>query len=285
MLVIKSSRLMTTLLLLFVSYGAKADGFGPTQAVNGLFNQEQDLLIANFDSKPDPDDLQAVAALGTMLQHESLSNVNYLAVAGAYGVQDGSYIPSPKLFKLAFGKRWVDAHGDREAAVQAASELAQKTLQQGGDVWLQEAGQSDFSAALVKSIRAALPKLNSKQRIHTVQHSTWNENATTPEDLLYVREYTDYSKIPDGNGGGNGTPSFNNKDGQWWSRLAEHKALAPLWIEAKRLSDENNGHAGYDNPTIAVGGFDFSDTVEATWIFGFNQLETTDDFFKKFAAH
>jgi len=136
----------------------------------------------------------------------------------------------------------------------------------------------------VKSIRAAMPSLNRKQRIHTFQHGTWNENATTPEDLLYVREYADYSKIPDGNGGGNGTLSFNNKGGQWWSRLAEHKALAPLWIEAKRLREENNGHAGYDNPTIAEGGFDFSDTVEATWTFRFNQLETTDDFFQRFAA-
>lgn len=284
MSMIRAPRLLTSLLLGLAAAHASASGFGPAAAVSSQFQPEQDLLVANFDSKPDPDDLQAIAALGTMLQHERFSEVDFLAVAGAYGTQGGSYIAAPKLFKLAFGDQWVDAHGDREAAVKAASQRAIKTLKDGGDVWLQEAGQSDFSAMLVKAIRAELPALNSKQRIHTVQHSTWNEEQTTPEDFLYVREYTDYSKIPDGNGGGNGTPSFNNKDGRWWTIVTQHEQLGALWKEAKRLSDANNAHAGYDNPTIAAGGFDFSDTVEATWIFNLNQLKDTDDFFATFVG-
>ncbi|BFM19220.1 hypothetical protein [Gilvimarinus japonicus] len=66
--------------------------------------------------------------------------------------------------------------------------------------------------------------------------------------------------------------------------LAQDERLAELWGEAKKLTDANNAHAGYDNPSIAAGDFDFSDTVEATWIFNMNDFNNVDDFFQVFAT-
>jgi hypothetical protein len=62
-----------------------------------FFNTNTDLLIAQFDSKPDTDDIHAQAALGCMLAHPSLAGVKYYAVAGAYGDQKrgAQFIDSP----------------------------------------------------------------------------------------------------------------------------------------------------------------------------------------------
>ena len=45
----------------------------------GLFDPSRDLLVANYDSKPDVDDLQAVAGLGTVLAHPDFACVDYIA--------------------------------------------------------------------------------------------------------------------------------------------------------------------------------------------------------------
>ncbi|MEM6831584.1 MAG: hypothetical protein AAF551_13825, partial [Bacteroidota bacterium] len=56
------------------------------------FDKNTDLLLANFDLLPDEDDVMAAAALAGMLQHPDLSGVNYYCVAGAYGIQNGTFI-------------------------------------------------------------------------------------------------------------------------------------------------------------------------------------------------
>ena len=38
-----------------------------------------------------------------MLADPRFSNVKYHAVAGAYGIQEGLYVPPNDLFKIAFG--------------------------------------------------------------------------------------------------------------------------------------------------------------------------------------
>jgi hypothetical protein len=45
------------------------------------------------------------------------------------------------------------------------------TLNTGGDIWIAEAGQSDFSADTVRQVNLKLPGINTKERIHIVQHS------------------------------------------------------------------------------------------------------------------
>jgi hypothetical protein len=248
----------------------------------GKFNLKKDLLIANFDSKPDPDDIMSVAALGTMLADPRFAKVNYIAVAGAYGTQAGVFIDAPTLFNLAFKGNWLSAHSDRAGAIEKVTARALVVLEKDGDIWIQEAGQSDVSADIVRAIKIKMPTLDTKERIHTVQHSTWNEQATSPDDLLYVRDYTHYSKIPDGNMMGNGTPGFNTAIGVHWDALIAHPRLGPLWKEAREVSLRTNGKGGYDNKNIGAGGFDFSDASENTWIFGFNYLVGVDDFFAEF---
>jgi hypothetical protein len=75
-----------------------------------FFDKKKDILIAQFDSKPDPDDIHAQAALGCLLLHKDLKGVKYYAVAGAVGIQKGKFIPSDKLFKMVFGRKRTNAH-------------------------------------------------------------------------------------------------------------------------------------------------------------------------------
>ncbi|MDO3388233.1 hypothetical protein QWI17_20470 [Gilvimarinus sp. SDUM040013] len=252
--------------------------------IKATMNLQTDALISNFDSKPDVDDLHSIAALSTILSQEPYASMTYLAVAGAYGQQDGVYIESPKLFNLAFGKNWVDAHNERDKALDKAATLAHKVLAGGGDLWLQDAGQADFSADLLRALRARMPELNTKRRVHIVQHSVWNESVTHPDKLTYARNYSDYVKIADGNGAGNGTPNYRVDDGQLWETVLGNPKVGAVWREAKRLADEYNGKTGYDNTSVGNGGFDFSDTVEAVWILGIENVDTVDNFFGRFLA-
>lgn len=271
----KTIHLLVGLFLLSTSVDAQT-------AKLGFFDVENDLLIANYDSKPDVDDLMSIAAFATILKDSRFSGVNYIATAGAYGTQGGTFIEAADLFNLAFVEYWVDAHSNKEKALSVLLKKSKKTLKAGGDVWIAEAGQSDVSADLVEMIRSELPEVDTKQRIHLVQHSLWNESVTTEDKFNYVRNYTDYTKIPDGNASDNGTPNFRTEDGSWWVKVLEDPETREIWAEAQKLTKEHNIIAGYDNEAIGAGGFDFSDTVEICWIFGFNNLEGVDDFFGEF---
>ena len=113
------------------------------------FDKSNDLLLAQFDSKPDADDIQAQAALGSMLAHPNLAGVNCFAVAGAIGTQGGTFIHSEGLFTMAFGAEnidWTDANSDWPASVTRIKEKVRAVLDAGGTVWVQEAGQSNMTA-------------------------------------------------------------------------------------------------------------------------------------------
>jgi len=49
-----------------------------------------------------------------------------------------------------------------------------------GTIWIAEAGQSNFTAALVKAVQVKFPEINTKNKFHVVQHSEWNESVTAP---------------------------------------------------------------------------------------------------------
>ncbi|MCK0129517.1 hypothetical protein [Erythrobacter sp. F6033] len=244
----------------------------------GKFDPNRDLLIANYDSKPDVDDLQSVAGLGTMLADPAFACVRFIATAGAYGTQDGEFIPASKLFDLAFGKNWVDAHADRDAAVARLTKEARATLEAGGNVWITEAGQSDVSAAFIRGLPEEM-----WGNVHLVQHSDWNESTTSEVDIYFVRRKVRYHRISDGNFAGNGTPSFNTNDGSHWPALLGDPVIGPIWKEAKRLSDLHNPTAAYVNPAVSAGGLDFSDTVEPAYVFGYEGMAGVGDFVERFA--
>lgn len=248
------------------------------------FNIDKDLLLVNYDCKTDVDDLQAAAAFITLMSNPEFSNIRYHAVAGTYGTQEGLYVPPNDLFQLAFKDNWSDAHNNLNGALEKVKEMALTTLKNQGDIWISEAGQSDFSAELVKALQAELPDLESGKRIHIVQHSDWNEEVTSASSLEFVKSNTDYHKIADGNTVGNGTPGFRTPEFTEWKSKLTDPGLSEIWQLAVDLSNKYNGREGrYNNEAIAAGGLDFSDLSEVCWILGIENIKDTEAFFNKYA--
>ncbi len=248
------------------------------------FNIEKDLLLAQFDCKTDVDDLHTVAALVTLLSDSAFSKIHYHAVAGTYGIQEGLYVPPNDLFQLAFGDNWTDANANFKKAVEHVKNIVKSTLENQGDIWIAEAGQSDFSAELVRNIQVDLPDLNIAQRIHIVQHSHWNEEVTSPENLHFVKLNTDYLKIPDGNEAGNGTPGFRTPGYTGWKNKITDPGLIEIWKLAIALGNNYNGKEGrYKNEAISSGGLDFSDLSETCWILGIQDIRDTEHFFNLYS--
>jgi len=249
-----------------------------TATMIGKFDPAKDLLIANYDSKPDVDDLQAVAAFASVLKDPAYSCIDYVATHGAYGMQDGAFLPAADLFTLAFGENWLDAHADRERAVAALTQRMGATIEGGGQVWVAEAGQSDITAAAVERLSE-----EAWLSVNIVQHSYWNESQTSPDAMNTLVYNTRYHRIADGNFPQNGTPAFNTDEMEPWAALLASESIGPVWTEAKRLSEKHNPVAKYVNPAVEAGGLDFSDTVEIAYILGFDDMETVADFADRFA--
>lgn len=245
----------------------------------GLFDPSHDVFVGHFDSKPDVDDLHTIAAVGSLLKQDKFACVDAVAVAGAYGTQGGEYIHSPDLFDLAFRDKWLDGHNDREGTIEAQAELFIDTISDGGDVWIMIAGQADIAADALEIAVERAPDLPYKSKLHLIQHSDWNESVTAPHKLAFVQENADYQKIADGNARGNGTPGFTTSNGELWSRVLADPRIGQMWGEAKRLADEQNPSSAYVNPSVASGGFDFSDTSEMAHVFGLNVLDNVPLFF------
>jgi len=248
------------------------------------FDLKNDLLLAQFDCKTDIDDLHSVAALSVLLAHPDYRSVKAWAVAGAYGTQEGLYVPPNPLFEAAFPGRWSDAHSDFGRALLETYVVVTETLDSGGDVWIAEAGQSDFSAALLREIRQRRPAIDTRKRIHLVQHSDWNEEVTSPGSLAYVKQFLDYHKIPDGNVTGNGTPGFRSDKNIKWEDSVRDPKLLSIWTLAIDLANQYNGVDGrYLNTSVAAGGLDFSDVSETCWILGLADIADAAAFLERFA--
>ena len=251
----------------------------------GQFDINGDLYLPQFDSKTDVDDIHSVAAVGTMLSDPRFSEVRFHAVAGAYGMQTGEYVPATELFDMAFGSRWSDAHKDYETALKAVTEIVIETLNNDGDIWIAEAGQSDFSADMVRQVKLKLPGIDTSTRIHIVQHSDWNEESAAPANLAYVKTNTDYHKIADGNATGNGTPGLKTDADAEWARATTNVKTGAFWSIARSIGNQYNGEDGrYLNDAIKAGGMDFSDTSESCWIFGFQDIFDVSQFFDEFGG-
>ena len=277
---------MKLALIVLISMCLSSSAFGDDAEPDllGRFDRDKDLYLAHFDVKTDVDDVHSVAAVATMLADPRFSKVRYHAVAGAYGIQEGLYVPAEGVFELAFGEHWSDAHGDFDIALDEVSRLSIETLKDGGSIWIADAGQSDFSAALIRNIQKLIPDSSTKDRIHVVQHSDWNEKVTTAEDLTFVKEFASYQKIPDGNAPGNGSPGFRSEAAVKWQRHVSDARLTRIWKTAVEIANTYNGTDGrYLNEAIHEGGLDFSDVAETAWIFGFSDLADVNDFFEEFS--
>ena len=274
--------IILVLVTIFMSFKNNNEDKSNSQA--GGFNIKEDLLLVQFDCKTDVDDLHTVAAFATLLSDSVFSTIKYHAVAGTYGIQGGLYVPPNDLFQLAFGDNWTDAHNNVILAVEKVKEIVKMTLKNQGNIWIAEAGQSDFSAELIKAIQKDIPEINTTQCIHLVQHSDWNEKSTSPESLKFVKENSDYHKILDGNAVGNGTPGFRNPGYTNWEDKIKNPKLNEIWQFTINLSNKYNGKEGrYNNEAISAGGLDFSDLSEVCWILGVQDIKDTEHFFNLYS--
>lgn len=271
--------LLMGLAILFAIFKSSARDFNRKNLVR--FNVEKDLLLIQFDCKTDVDDIQTVAALATLLTDSNYININYHAVAGTYGIQEGLYVPANSLFQVAFGDNWSDAHNDILSALEQVAKKVKSTLLGNGDIWIAEAGQSDFTAKLIKLIQVDLPEIDITKRIHIVQHGAWNEKNTSPENLDFIKKKADYYKIPDGNAVGNGTPGFRDPEFTNWKDQISNKELIEIWELATEIANKYNGQEGrYKNEAIFVGGLDFSDLSAVCWILGLENIKDSRHFFE-----
>ncbi len=286
----KSVVLLTIVMLLICS---------TVSAQRPFFNKSKDILIAQFDSKPDPDDIHAQAALGSMLAHSDLSGVKYYAVAGAIGKQGGKFIDSDKLFDMAFGKdHWTDANANWNGSVTNIKNKVIPILNNGGKVWVQEAGQSDITADWVAQVIRSVGASKVKNNVIVVQHSEWNQDQTTTSDLNYVKSKTKYFYIDDGNAdfnqswGDHGpyqTPSYRSGDKKWiaQAKSSPNAKAKELWREADRVVDRAfpNG-VPYDWSSLKTDGVDFSDCVENWWIFNIdNKASSVSKFWSRYVTN
>ncbi len=247
------------------------------------FNMSKDLVLIQLDSKTDIDDLHTAAGLATLLHHQEYKDLNYFAIAGTYGIQEGLYVPPNVLMKLAFANNWADAHNKRDKSIKQVVKKANETIKNGGSVWVAEAGQSDFTADWVRKLVEENPSLNIKQKIHVVQHSDWNESVTEPTKLKYTQSITVYHKIADGNAVGNGTPGLKSDGKVHWESKLNDNHLTQIWNTAIRLGNQYNGKDGrYLNESVAKGGLDFSDLSEVCYILNLMSIKDVDEFFTYF---
>ena len=244
------------------------------------FDITKDLLLVHFDCKTDVDDVQSMAAFATLLSSSDYKNINYHAVTGTYGVQKGLYVPPNALLELAFENHWTDAHNNFVTAVNEVMAKVKPVLEVGGEIWIADAGQSDFTARLIQAVALKFPELITTDHIHVVQHSDWNESVTAKSALQFVKKHSDYNKIADGNSLNNGTPGFKDIAFTHWYTVIFDSNLVDIWQLAIGLCNQYNGKKGrYLNDAIAKGGLDFSDLSEVCWILGLEDIIDINGFF------
>ena len=258
---------------------------GSSTEVIGRFDPAKDVLLAHFDCKTDVDDVHSVAGLATLMSARQFQDIDYHAVAGAYGTQKGLYVPPDDLFELALSGRWSDAHADRDHALTEVHAKVVGVLQKGGDVWIADGGQSDFSADVIRKVQDSHPDIDTRKRFHIVQHADWNELVTGPENLAFAKEQADYHRIKSGNVVGNGTPGFRSDEVIDWQSSITDSKLVEIWNLAIEIGHRYNGKEGrYLNKSVAAGGLDFSDLAETLYIFGMEDVVDANDFFSRFAT-
>ena len=115
-----------------------------------------------------------------MMRHSDLKGVDIFAVSGAIGEQKGLFLDSKELFDMVFGKRWTATNEDWDNAVEEIVEVVLPVLQDGGKVWVQEAGQSDITADWIKEIIKSIPASTVKpERDRCSTQQLERERATT----------------------------------------------------------------------------------------------------------
>jgi hypothetical protein len=234
------------------------------------FNPKKDLISLHYDHAPDKDDGHSAAADRTILQSlygKGWIKKHVIAVSGAYGKNAPNFNPNSDAVMDAVWNDcggWIAAHKSKDDAITKMTKRWIQTLKAGGDVWIKEGGQSDLTAVVVEKIQKQMPNIDTKVRIHTVQHSDWNENQTTEAALAYTKENTHYIRISDAN------RYLNVRGGNdaFVTAATENPAFANIWKAA----------FAYYNPKERI---DFSDTGELMNILKLGEMNL-DQFRERF---
>lgn len=319
------NKLYNLLLFLAITPAALLVAASPNRSSYPDFDVNKDILVAQFDNRTDADDLHSIAALGSMLQHRDFYGVNVYAVLGATGTQVGGIIDSISLMELVWGPEgtnWTDARSENERlgnpnsrwinSVARIKDKVKPILEAGGNVWVQEAGQSHITADWIKALRDDGTPLSLTKNIFVVQHSWWNAGKTRSSDQEYMEENATYIRIEDGNHssddyGFNSRATIDNDtadyetddyDSPGNNDLDEHRNLRnnaktaanpnattrSYWAEADRIIEVigfNESHS-----VISSGGLDFSDCVENWYIFQLGTpLDTVDEFWNRYVMN
>jgi hypothetical protein len=246
------------------------------------FNREKDLISLHYDHCADPDDGHATAADRTISAYYGLRPH---VVSGTYGWQQADkdrklryQSASEAVSRAAWGANWLNAHADWNGSVQKTAEIWRTAIAEGGHIWISEAGQSDFSAEVLRRLHQRYPPKTTKTKIHLIQHSSWNEKYTTPELLTYVKKYTDYIKIDTGNRGDNATAGlmlrYNHKTSaivDAFMKKAEQSEYRQIWQAAFSYLDPGTDQGWPEGRKL-----DFSDTVELLYILGIDKEIVAD---------
>jgi hypothetical protein len=234
------------------------------------FDATTDLISLHYDHAPDRDDGQSAAADRTLL--ESVYGACWLeqhvvAVSGTYGWMGFAFrTDSDAVMEAAWGNRggWLDAHRERERAVEELAARWASVLAAGGDVWVKEGGSSDVTAAVVRKLQAERPGIDTRRQIHVVQHGKYNEWLTWLRAMRYTRQETDFRRIPHADpylSRAGGAPAFE-------AAAISHPTFGPAWREA----------FAYYDPRKRL---DFSDTGETLYIVGLGEVGI-DEFGERF---
>ena len=236
------------------------------------FNSEKDVISLHYDHAPDRDDGHSAAADRTLLESvfgKEWMAKNVVAVSGAYGNNKHLFDhKSDAVMDAVWNERggWIAADRDWDSAVNSIYKRWQATLTKGGDVYVKEGGQSDVTAAVVERLKQEHPEILTRQRIHVVQHSDWNEKHTTPNALEYVKTHTHYIRIADAN------RYLNVKGGD--AAFVKSATAHPLFGHGWRAAFDY-----YAPETI----LDFSDTGELLHILGLGEIGI-EEFRKRFMS-
>lgn len=234
------------------------------------FAAETDLISLHYDHAPDRDDGHSAAADRTIL--ESIYGTNWIKthvspVSGAYGENAKRFnTKSDAVMDATWNDcgGWLGAHTNHDTVVGELTRRWAKALNDGGDVWVKEGGQSDITALVVKAILETSPELDTRKHIHVVQHSNWNESHTTDADLAYTKEQTHYIRIRDANAYLN----IKGGSGAFEKAATQHPTFGKAWEAAFSYYDPKHR-------------LDFSDTGELMHILGLGEIGI-EDFRRRF---
>ena len=230
-----------------------------------------DLIVMEYDSCPDPDDIHAAVAGRMVLDYYGqIQGEDYLVVNGTCGedLNRSNYIESsPQIFNRLYGTEgnsntWSDAFNRYQASVDRVAGRMVLELSTGGTVWVAAGGPMDFTSDVIRAVQAANGALDTRN-INVIQHSHgagFNEQQTNDANQAFLVNNATYITIDNGNTGNNRTPDLNQQNATQVTRFRNSNVYGDDWQLAFQLF----------NP---INRFDGSDTVEILWILGIESDE------------